>query len=259
MCEFCDDRGLPCLLCGAGFMRYQFDRGRCGGCAHVNRPPRQWPVFAFCPYCGRDLSESNDFKEKYKGEHGDMENKYRWTDEADEIVRTMLREGAYKEDICDKLGITDKQLRNRLCVLRSRGEELPLLKSSGRIPCEGSCNGACETCEKLDEVSEEELTEEPEEEHQETIKPTTRAGDADLIRIIEEREVRVRELEDRVKEQDAVITEARDELRLRRDKADEMQIRNAMLADRITRLEAAIDRKNRTIAALSEELYGEED
>lgn len=189
MCEFCDERGLPCLLCGAGFMRYQFDRERCGGCAHVNRPPRQWPVFAFCPYCGRDLSESNDFKEKYKGEHGDMENKYRWTDEADEIVRTMLREGAYKEDICDKLGITDKQLSNRLCVLRSRGEELPRLKSSGRIPCEGNCTGACETCEKL----------------------------------------------------------------------DEMQIRNTMLADRISRLEAAIERKNRTIAALSEELYGEED
>ena len=81
----------------------------------------------------------------------------------------------------------------------------------------------------------------------------------DLIRMIEEREVRVRELEERVKEQDAVITEARDELRLRRDKADEMKIRNTMLADRITRLEAAIERKNRTIAALSEELYGEED
>lgn len=178
----------------------------------MNRPPRQWPVFAFCPYCGRDLSESNDFKEKYKGEHGDMENKYKWTDEADEIVRTMMREGAYKEDICDKLGITDKQLSNRLCVPRSRGEELPRLKSRGRIPC-----------------------------------------------MIEEREVRIREMEDKVKEQDAVITEARDELRLRRDKADEMQIRNTMLADRITRLEAAIERKNRTIAALSEELYGEED
>jgi hypothetical protein len=232
-------------------MRYQFDRGRCGGCASVNNPPRQWPVFAFCPYCGRDLSESNDFKEKYKGD-GDMENKYRWTDEADEIVRTMLRDGAYKEDICDKLGITDKQLSNRLCVLRSRGEELPRLKSSGRIPCEGSCNGACETCEKLDEVSAEELTNEPEEEHPEKLKPTTRAGDADLIRMIEEREVTILTQGKMIHEQECRIKAQQEEI-------ETLMLKNEMTANRITRLEAAIDRKNRTIAALSEELYGEED
>jgi hypothetical protein len=239
-------------------MRYQFDRERCGDCGHVNRPPRQWPVFAFCPYCGRDLSKSNDFKEN-KGEHGDMENKYKWTDEADEIVRTMMREGAYKEDICDRMGITDKQLSNRLCVLRSRGEELPRLRSSGRIPCEGSCNGACEACEKLDEVSAEELTDEPEEEHPETIKPTTRAGDADLIRMIEEREIRLKEKEVTILTQGKMIHEQECRIKAQQEEIETLMLKNEMTANRITRLEAAIDRKNRTIAALSEELYGEED
>lgn len=54
-CEFCDERCLPCLLRGAATMRHKFDRGRCGKCASANRPPREWPVFRFCPYCGRDL------------------------------------------------------------------------------------------------------------------------------------------------------------------------------------------------------------
>ena len=90
MCEYCDEKGLPCLLCGRACMTYHFERDRCKGCASVNRPPREWPIFTYCPYCGRNL---NDDKNQEQEENEDM-SKYVWTAEADETIRRMINEGA---------------------------------------------------------------------------------------------------------------------------------------------------------------------
>jgi hypothetical protein len=92
-------------------MEYQFDRSRCGSCAHANRPPKIWPIFEYCPYCGRDLSTKN------KKENEDME-RVTWTDEMDETIRMMTKDGKSDAEICEALGIESKQLKNRLYNLK---------------------------------------------------------------------------------------------------------------------------------------------
>lgn len=124
-CEFCDEKGLPCLLCGAATMRYQFDRGRCGNCASANRPPREWPVFRFCPYCGRELgNKTSEETEEEKQEETEME-RYIWTADQDEVIRGMILEGKTVADICDRMGCTDTQLKNHVAVVRRRDPSFP--------------------------------------------------------------------------------------------------------------------------------------
>ena len=126
-CEFCDEKGLPCLLCGAATMRYKFDRGRCGSCASANRPPREWPVFCFCPYCGRDLgNKTSEETEEEKQEEKEME-RYIWTADQDEVIRGMILEGHTVADICDRMGCTDTQLKNHVAVVRRRDPRFPTL------------------------------------------------------------------------------------------------------------------------------------
>ena len=127
-CEFCDEKGLPCLLCGAATMRHQFDRGRCGSCASANRPQREWPVFRFCPYCGRDLGNKTPRRtpRKEKQEETDME-RYIWTADQDEVIRGMILEGKTVADICDRMGCTDTQLKNHVAVVRRRDPSFPTL------------------------------------------------------------------------------------------------------------------------------------
>lgn len=127
MCEFCDEKGLPCLLCGAATMRNKFDRGRCGKCASANRPPREWPVFRFCPYCGRDLgNKTSEETEGEKQEDKEME-RYTWTADQDEVIRGMILEGKTVADICDRMGCTDTQLKNHVAVVRRRDPSFPTL------------------------------------------------------------------------------------------------------------------------------------
>lgn len=126
MCKYCDEKGLPCLLCGAATMRHQFDRGRCGGCANANRPPREWPVFRFCPYCGRDLGNTSEETEGEKQEEKEME-RYIWTADQDEVIRGMILEGKTVADICDRMGCTDTQLKNHVAVVRRRDPSFPTL------------------------------------------------------------------------------------------------------------------------------------
>ena len=127
MCEFYDEKGLPCLLCGAATMRYQFDRGRCGSCASANRPPREWPVFRFCPYCGRDLgNKTSEEPEGEKQEDKEME-RYTWTADQDKVIRGMILEGKTVADICDRVGCTDTQLKNHVAVVRRRDPSFPTL------------------------------------------------------------------------------------------------------------------------------------
>ena len=108
-------------------MRHQFDRGRCGGCANVNRPPREWPVFRFCPYCGRDLgNKTSKETEEEKQEEKEME-RYTWTADQDEVIRGMILEGKTVADICDRMGCTDTQLKNHVAVVRRRDQSFPTL------------------------------------------------------------------------------------------------------------------------------------
>lgn len=127
MCDFCDEKGLPCLLCGQAIMRHQFDRGRCGGCAQANRPPREWPVFRFCPYCGRNLGmKTSEDTEEEKQEETEM-GRFVWTAEHDEVIRGMILEGKTVADICDRIGCTDTQLKNHVSRIRQWDKSFPTL------------------------------------------------------------------------------------------------------------------------------------
>lgn len=108
-------------------MRNKFDRGRCGKCASANRPPREWPVFRFCPYCGRDLgNKTSEETEGEKQEDKEME-RYTWTADQDEVIRGMILEGKTVADICDRMGCTDTQLKNHVAVVRRRDPSFPTL------------------------------------------------------------------------------------------------------------------------------------
>lgn len=108
-------------------MRHQFDRGRCGSCANAKRPPREWPVFRFCPYCGRDLgNKTSEETEEEKQEDKEME-RYIWTADQDEVIRGMILEGKTVADICDRMGCTDTQLKNHVAVVRRRDPSFPTL------------------------------------------------------------------------------------------------------------------------------------
>lgn len=78
--------------------------------------------------------------------------KYRWTKEADDTVRAMLESGRTVADICDALGITDKQLSNRVSVLRRSDETFPRLNRGERVA--EDCEEVCEPEVKLEPKGE---------------------------------------------------------------------------------------------------------
>lgn len=112
MCQYCDEKALPCLMCGRACMEYQLDRTRCRGCATAHRPPDVWPVFRFCPYCGRDLGKQEIQNENQNEGENEMARLI-WTNEMDETVRMMEADGASDGEICEALGIEKTQLKNR--------------------------------------------------------------------------------------------------------------------------------------------------
>lgn len=112
MCQYCDEKGLPCLMCGRACMEYQLDRTRCRRCATAHRPPDVWPVFRFCPYCGRDLGKNENQNENQNQGENEMARLI-WTSEMDETVRRMEADGASDAEICEALGIEKTQLKNR--------------------------------------------------------------------------------------------------------------------------------------------------
>lgn len=116
MCEYCSDQMLPCLMCGRACMQYQLDRSRCGRCGSTHKPPRIWPVFTNCPYCGDSLERNST--DKTDEEKETMREKFNWTHEIDEKLRLMIDEGEDFVTICDKLGCSDTQLENHINRLR---------------------------------------------------------------------------------------------------------------------------------------------
>ena len=195
MCEFCDERGLPCLLCGRVTMAHKMDRERCGGCRHANRPPREWPIFRFCPYCGRELELKNQGNNDEEGEKDTVKEKYTWTKEADYTARTMLEEGAPVADICDKLGCTDKQLYNHISIMRSKDPSYPKWPRKEK---------------------KERAVDAPTEEG----KGRLSDFEQELVDMIEEREEQIREREEWVKELEAKLAKLESELCEAREMAD---------------------------------------
>lgn len=217
MCEYCDEKALPCLMCGRACMEYQLDRTRCRGCATAHRLPDVWPVFRFCPYCGRDLGENeNQNENQNQGENEMATEKYRWTKEADDTVRAMLESGRTVADICDALGITDKQLSNRVSVLRRSDETFPRLNRGERV---------AEDCE---EVCEPEVKLEPKGE----LNPL----EQEMARMIEEKEEE--------------LQKARQEARWFQDKLDREIVEGE-------RLRKKLAEKDRIIVKMVAEIYGE--
>ena len=231
MCEYCDEKGLPCLLCGRACMTYHFDRTRCGGCGSNNRPPREWPIFTYCPYCGRNLNE-----DKNQEENEDM-SKYVWTAEADETIRRMINEGARTVEICDVLGCKGEQLKNHLTVLRKRDPDFPRIYS-GTVAC--ADDGAEAVASPVVDRESEAAPELPEDKPVERVPaPTEATGQenlmAHLVKMVEDREIELKE--------------ATRELERLREQVE-------VYAGMIDIKQAKIDEQERAILGMAMEIYG---
>lgn len=152
--------------------------------------------------------------------------KYRWTKEADDTVRAMLESGRTVADICDALGITDKQLSNRVSVLRHSDETFPRLNRGER---------AVEDCEEVTEACETEVKLEPKGE----LNPLEK----EMARMIEEREQMLVQKEEEIcklQRINRVLEESVDGFRMK-----------------VGELMALIDKKDRVIGKMAETIYGE--
>lgn len=225
MCQYCDEKALPCLMCGRACMEYQMDRSRCRGCATAHCPPDVWPVFRFCPYCGREL-EGNQNENQNQGEKEMATEKYRWTAEADDTVREMLEDGRTVADICDRLGITDKQLSNRVSVLRRQDATFPRLNRGERAAVEDF-----ENCGD----TEGEAKPEPKGE----LNPLEK----EMARMIEEREQLLAKKEEE-------LQEAKGQARYFQDELDKKIFEGE-------RLRQQLAKKDRVIIKMVSEIYGE--
>ena len=230
MCQYCDDRGLPGLMCGRACMEYQMDRKRCRGCASAHRPPDVWPVFQYCPYCGRDLNEAqNKNNEKEKMEMARLI----WTSEMDETVRQMDADGKSDAEICEALGIEKLQLKNRRYNLMYAERK----------------NGATESPETEGirdelEAGQRDLTPDESERFGCKTEPVKlSSAEQEMARMIEERERMIR-----VKE--AELEKARREARWLQDELDEKNVQNEKLGQKLAA-------KDRIIAKMAAEIYGE--
>ena len=219
MCQYCDDRGLPCLMCGRACMEYQLDRSRCGKCAAANRPPDVWPVFRYCPYCGRDLNEpQNKNKEKEKMEMARLI----WTAELDETVRQMDADGKSDAEICEALGIEKLQLKNRRYNLMYNERK------------------ACDAVDTRKYVGPEQADDESKDEQGGGVLSD---AEQEMARMIEERERMIR-----VKE--AELARVMLEAEQLRDELDKKNVQNEKLGQKLAA-------KDRLIAKMAAEIYGE--
>lgn len=244
MCKYCDEKGLPCLLCGAATMRHKFDRGRCGSCASANRPPREWPVFCFCPYCGRDLgNKTSEETEEGKQEDKEME-RYTWTADQDEVIRGMILEGKTVADICDRMGCTDTQLKNHVAVVRRRDPSFPTL--CGEVKGERFVLASAEAAEVLSGEPGQIIVEPADEGTVEPIVETTEA---------EEKKAELNPLE---KEMGDIIAEQKETIEnLRIDLETEQESRELegkAYRNEIKRLTELVNSLKGTVSAQGDEL-----
>ena len=249
MCEYCDEKGLPFLLCGRACMTFHFERDRCKGCGSVNRPPREWPIFTYCPYCGRNLNENKnqEQQEQQEQEENEYMSKYVWTAEADETIRRMINEGARTVDICDVLGCKGEQLKNHLTVLRKRDPDFPRI-DSGTVACADDGAEAVASpavrqpavdlslAGREAEVAPELPADKPEER---VPAPTEATGQenlmAHLVKMVEDREI---------------------ELKVATAELERLREQVEVYAGMIDIKQAKIDEQERAILAMALEIYG---
>lgn len=213
MCQYCDEKALPCLMCGRACIEYQLDRTRCRGCATAHRPHDVWPVFQFCPYCGRDLGKKENQNENQNQGEEEMARLI-WTSEMDETVRRMELDGAGDAEICEALGIEKTQLKNRRYNLQHSERK---------------------TCEEVTKACEPEVKLEPKGE----LNPL----EQEMARMIEEREQVLASKEEEIcelKRINGVLEESVDGFRMR-----------------VGELMALINKKDRVIGKMAEQIYGE--
>ena len=202
-------------------MRHKFDRGRCGKCASANRPPREWPVFRFCPYCGRDLdNKTSEDTEEGKQEDKEME-RYTWTADQDEVIRGMILEGKTVADICDRMGCTDTQLKNHVAVVRRRDQSFPTL--CGEVKGERVVLASSEAAAVLSGAPEQIVVNPENEEAVEPIEEPTEEKKAALNPL-------EREMRDIIVENKATIEALRGELAVEKEaRAEEVRERNEVV------------------------------
>lgn len=222
MCQYCDEKALPCLMCGRACMEYQLDRTRCRGCATAHRPPDVWPVFRFCPYCGRDLGKNENQNENQKQGEEEMARLI-WTKEMDETVRMMEADGASDAEICEALGIEKTQLKNRRYNLQYNEH-----KSCDRVDTIGNTEAR-----SPDPAATREAYLETEDRQGGGILSDTERG---LVRLVEEKEEEICKLQ-RI---NRVLEESVDGFRLK-----------------VGELMALITKKDRVIGKMAEQIYGE--
>ena len=142
--------------------------------------------------------------------------KYAWTQEADQVVRQMLEDGYSAVDVCDKLGITDQQLKNRVYQLRKKDETFPNVSFRS----------------KKDAVPDPEACADPKE-----LKPKGELNplEQEMARMIEERERMLAHKEEKICKMQGMIEE---------------------LESLVAGLREKIAKKDRIIAGMAEELYG---
>lgn len=259
MCNFCDEKDLPCLLCGAATMRHQFDRRRCGACAYAKRPPREWPVFRFCPYCGRDLgNKTSEETEEEKRENKEME-RYIWTADQDEVIRGMILEGKTVADICDRMGCTDTQLKNHVAVVRRRDPSFPTL--CGEVKGERFVLASAEAAEVMSG-----------EPRQIVMGPADEGTVEPIVEMTEDEEKKAslnpleKEMGDIIAEQKETIENLRVELETEQEarKLEEEAYRNEVkrLTDQVKSLKGTVSAQGDELAAkdkLIEKVYGDLD
>ena len=222
MCQYCDEKALPCLMCGRACMEYQLDRTRCRGCASAHRPPDVWPVFRFCPYCGRDLGKNENQNENQNQGENEMARLI-WTSEMDETVRRMDADGASDAEICEALGIEKTQLKNRRYNLQYNER-----KSCDAVDTIGNTEGR-----SPDPAETREAYRDNEDRQGGGILSDTERG---LVRLVEEKEEE--------------LQKARQEARWFQDKLDREIVEGE-------RLRKKLAEKDRIIVKMVAEIYGE--
>lgn len=170
--------------------------------------------------------------------------KYKWTNEADEIIRRMSDDGSTYADICDTLGITDKQLSNRLSVLRRKDPSFPrptrderrevVADTDGEIVCAAEARQSDEPVERVSK----------DEQKSPEMKGDLNPLEQEMARMIEERERMLRHKDEQIGELESTVQTLRECVNDYVGQVNELLIK--------------LERKDRVIGKMAEQLFREE-
>jgi hypothetical protein len=234
-------------------MQYQLDRSRCGQCGSTHKPPRIWPVFTHCPYCGDSLERNST--DKTDEEKETMREKFNWTHEIDEKLRSLIEQGYDVRCISDVLGCRVDQLDNHINRLRRERDPTP------PRPRRPAFQGAAETAavEEPEEscVSMQASTPDPE-----ASAANEAAASDELLGDTEGKHERLDEIEARYVRFIEDLCREKEQLKAEIDKRDAKLAAQLEymeeLERRVDEQERIIKRREATIFRLVDELHGVE-